>query len=125
MARWFGYRPGYEDLCRVWLPDDVADQFRYVAGIVDELRGQLRAMKKQGLTPEDFGLMVRMHPETLKITPPRRWAAPRPRLGPSTSQAAHRDHHRRLGPENDREEHCDASIGCSGSRALGPESRLG
>lgn len=68
MARWFGYRPGYADLCRVWLPDDVADQFRYVAGIVDELRGQLLAMKKQGLTPEDFGLMVRMHPETLKIT---------------------------------------------------------
>lgn len=68
MARWFGYRPGYEDLCRVWLPDDVADQFRYVKGIVDDLRGQLRAMKKQGLTPEDFGLMVRMHPETLKIT---------------------------------------------------------
>lgn len=68
MARWFGYRPGYDDLCRVWMPDDVADQFRYVAGIVDELRSQLRAMKKQGLTPEDFGLMVRMHPETLKIT---------------------------------------------------------
>lgn len=68
MARWFGYRPGYDDICRVWLPDDVADQFRYVAGIVDELRAQLRAMKKQGLTPRDFGLMVRMHPETLKIT---------------------------------------------------------
>ena len=68
MARWFGYRPGYDDLCRVWLPEDVADQFRYVAGIVDELRAQLRAMKKQGLTPQDFGLMVRMHPETLKIT---------------------------------------------------------
>lgn len=68
MARWFGYRPGYEDLCRVWLTDDVADQFRYVAGIVDDLRSQLRRMKKQGLTPRDFGLMVRMHPETLKIT---------------------------------------------------------
>jgi hypothetical protein len=68
MARWFGYRPKYEDLCRVWLPEDVADQFRYVSGIVQELRGQLRAMKKQGLTPEDFGLKVRMHPETLKIT---------------------------------------------------------
>ncbi|MFG1819512.1 Z1 domain-containing protein [Kribbella sp. NPDC049174] len=68
MARWFGYRPGYDDICRVWLPDDVADQFRYVSGIVDELRAQLRAMKKQGLTPQDFGLMVRMHPETLKIT---------------------------------------------------------
>ena len=30
------------------VPDEVADQFSYVAGIVDELRGQLRAMKKQG-----------------------------------------------------------------------------
>ena len=68
MARWFGYRAGYDDLCRVWLTDEVADQFRYVGDIVDELRGQLRSMKKQGLTPKDFGLMVRMHPETLKIT---------------------------------------------------------
>lgn len=68
MARWFGYRPGYDDICRVWIPDDVADQFRYVAGIVDDLRAQLRAMKKQGMTPRDFGLRVRMHPESLLIT---------------------------------------------------------
>lgn len=68
MARWFGYRPGYEDLCRVWIPDEVADQFRYVDGIVGELRGQLRVMKKQGLRPRDFGLRVRMHPESLLIT---------------------------------------------------------
>ncbi|GGB18830.1 endonuclease [Flexivirga endophytica] len=68
MARWFGYRPGYGDICRVWIPDEVADQFRYVAGIVDELRSQLKTMKKQGLTPKDFGLAVRMHPEALLIT---------------------------------------------------------
>lgn len=68
MARWFGYRPGYSDLCRVWIPEEVADQFRYVASIVDDLRGQLRAMKKQGLAPRDFGLAVRMHPESLLIT---------------------------------------------------------
>ena len=68
MARWFGYRPDYEDLCRVWIPKEVAHQFRYVAGIVDELRTQLKVMKKQKLTPRDFGLSVRMHPETLMIT---------------------------------------------------------
>ena len=68
MARWFGYRPDYGDLCRVWIPDEVADRFRYVAGIVDELRSQLRQMKNQGLTPRDFGLRVRMHPESLLIT---------------------------------------------------------
>ncbi len=68
MARWFGYRPNYDDVCRVWIPEEVAHQFRYVAGIVDDLRAQLRAMKKQGLTPKDFGLRVRMHPESLLIT---------------------------------------------------------
>lgn len=68
MARWFGYRPGYENLCRVWIGESVADQFRYVAGIVDELRAQLVEMKKHKKTPRDFGLAVRMHPEALLIT---------------------------------------------------------
>ena len=68
MARWFGYRPEYGDLCRVWISDEVADRFRYVAGIVDDLRSQLRQMKNQGLTPRHFGLRVRMHPESLLIT---------------------------------------------------------
>lgn len=68
MARWFGYRPGYEDLCRVWINESVADQFRYVASIVDELRAQLVEMKKHKKTPKDFGLAVRMHPEALLIT---------------------------------------------------------
>lgn len=68
MARWFGYRPHYEDLCRVWIDESVADQFRYVASIVDELRAQLVEMKKHKKTPRDFGLAVRMHPEALLIT---------------------------------------------------------
>lgn len=68
MARWFGYRPAYDDVCRVWIPDEVSDRFRYVAGIVEDLRAQLKVMKKQQLTPTHFGLRVRMHPEALLIT---------------------------------------------------------
>lgn len=68
MARWFGYRPGYEDLCRVWILPEVADHFRYVHSVVEELRAQIHVMKKQDLTPQDFGLRVRMHPEALLIT---------------------------------------------------------
>ena len=71
MARWFGYRPGYEDLVRVWISPDVADQFRFVAEVTDELRDQIREMRELGKTPEDFGLMVRKHPETLAITAKR------------------------------------------------------
>lgn len=68
MARWFGYRPGYEDLVRVWISPDVAAQFRFVSDVTEELREQIREMRDLDKTPEDFGLMVRKHPETLSIT---------------------------------------------------------
>lgn len=71
MARWFGYRPGYEDLVRIWIDPDVADQFRYVSDLTSELRNQIREMRDLGKTPEDFGLMVRKHPESLAITAKR------------------------------------------------------
>lgn len=71
MARWFGYRPGYEDLVRIWIAPEAADQFRYVADIIDELRDQIREMRDLGKTPADFGLMVRKHPEALAITAKR------------------------------------------------------
>src|SRR3546814_3394548 len=28
MGRWFGFRPGYEDLPRLWMEEDVRDAFR-------------------------------------------------------------------------------------------------
>ncbi len=68
MARWFGYRPGYEDLVRVWISPEVADQFRFVSDVSEELSNQIKEMRDLGRTPEDFGLMVRRHPETLAIT---------------------------------------------------------
>lgn len=68
MARWFGYRPGYDDLVRVWISSEAADQFRYVAEVIAELRSQLRQMRSAGMTPRHFGLAVRRHPETLRVT---------------------------------------------------------
>lgn len=68
MARWFGYRPGYEDLVKVWISPEVADQFRFVSDVSEELRDQIRSMRALKRTPEDFGLMIRKHPETLAIT---------------------------------------------------------
>lgn len=68
MARWFGYRPGYEDVVRVWITAEAADQFRFVHEISGELRNQIAEMRALGKTPADFGLMVRKHPESLAIT---------------------------------------------------------
>lgn len=68
MGRWFGYRDDYEDLCRVWMAEEAQGNYAYIAGVIDELRDDLKRMKRQGLTPREFGLRVRSHPGALVIT---------------------------------------------------------
>lgn len=68
MARWFGYRPGYDDLCRLWIDETIAAQYRFIDEAISELRDDLRYMKAQRLTPSDFGLAVKKHPESLLVT---------------------------------------------------------
>jgi hypothetical protein len=68
MGRWFGYRPGYEDLCRVWLPKAAMGWYAHIAESVEELRDDLREMERAHGTPVDFGLKVRRHPDTLIVT---------------------------------------------------------
>jgi hypothetical protein len=68
MGRWFGYRDRYQDLCRIWINAESADDYRFAADSIEELRTDLRLMLRQKLTPEDFGLAVRKHPGALLIT---------------------------------------------------------
>ncbi len=68
MARWFGYRPGYEDICRVYLPKLALDHYREINGAIEELRGEVKAMHAIGMTPEHFGLKVRESPTAIRIT---------------------------------------------------------
>lgn len=62
MGRWFGYRDGYKDLCRLWIDDEVALWFRDIADAIDELRADLAQMSARKLEPKDFGLAVKCHP---------------------------------------------------------------
>ena len=68
MCRWFGYRQGYPDLCRVWMPEEAQGWYEHIAEATEELRDEIRSMEAQGATPEEFGLRVRSHPDTLLIT---------------------------------------------------------
>jgi hypothetical protein len=68
MGRWFGYRPGYEDLCRVWLLRSTVDWYGHISDATDELRTELRRMYQLNRTPRDFGLAVRAHPDSLLVT---------------------------------------------------------
>ena len=68
MGRWFGYRPKYEDLCRVWMPREAEGWYCHISESIEELREELRMMEAANATPKDFGLKVRSHPDTLVVT---------------------------------------------------------
>lgn len=68
MGRWFGYRPEYEDLCRVWMPEEAEGWYAHVTEATDELREELRLMAEANATPIEFGLKVRAHPTALEVT---------------------------------------------------------
>ena len=68
MGRWFGYRDGYSDLCQIWLSDEAIHWYRHISLATDELRSEVRRMKALNLTPKDFGLKVRAHPDSLIVT---------------------------------------------------------
>lgn len=68
MARWFGYRPRYEDLCRLWIKDESAEWYAHIAEASEDLRQDLADMAANDATPRDFGLRVRSHPSALEIT---------------------------------------------------------
>jgi hypothetical protein len=68
MGRWFGYRRNYEDLCRLYLPSMSRDYYQDVAVAISELRDEIENMEQLKLTPVEFGLKVREHPEAIRIT---------------------------------------------------------
>jgi len=68
MGRWFGYRTGFEDLCRIYMTEEASSWYGHISRVIEELRDEFKRMEKAKMTPRDFGLCVRSHPETLIVT---------------------------------------------------------
>lgn len=69
MGRWFGYRPGYEDLCRIFLPPTMIDNFAHIIDATEDLISDFKTMAEANRTPFDFGLAVKQHPDSvLQVT---------------------------------------------------------
>lgn len=68
MGRWFGYRNGYEKLCRIWMSEESIEWYRYISDATDELRSDIKQYEDTGLTPKDFGLRVRSDTAALLVT---------------------------------------------------------
>lgn len=67
MGRWFGYRRGFADLCRLYTTSDMEDWLRYVATANKELRTQFYEMSLNAATPKEFGLRIEVH-SILEVT---------------------------------------------------------
>src|SRR5690606_3110573 len=62
MGRWFGYRRGYEDLPRIWMPDHLKLKFRALAVVEAEIREEIEQYRLQNLTPMDIAVRIRSIP---------------------------------------------------------------
>jgi hypothetical protein len=68
MGRWFGYRDGYLDLCRLWMSVASEDWYAHISAASEELRQTVKRMQIAHQRPTEFGLKVRDHPDALLIT---------------------------------------------------------
>lgn len=68
MGRWFGYRSGYVDLCRLFTSSELNEWYRHITLASEELREEFSYLYEIGGTPEDYALRVRNHPGVLQIT---------------------------------------------------------
>ena len=55
MARWFGYRKGYELLQRIWMPESVQRKFDLLEKIDEKLKREFEDFMIKGKSPSQFG----------------------------------------------------------------------
>lgn len=65
MARWYGFRLGYEDLIRIWTTDGIARWFAELALVEQSLRDSIVALGRSGRRPDQIALRLRAHSDLL------------------------------------------------------------
>lgn len=65
MARWYGFRRGYEDLIRIWTTDGIARWFSELALVEQSLRDSIIALARAGRRPDQMAIRLRAHSDLL------------------------------------------------------------
>ncbi|GAB3025335.1 Z1 domain-containing protein [Bowmanella dokdonensis] len=65
MARWYGFRRGYEDLIRIWTTDGIARWFSELALVEQSLRDSIIALSRAGRRPDQMAIRLRAHSDLL------------------------------------------------------------
>jgi len=65
MARWYGFRRGYEDLIRIWTTDGIARWFSELALVEQSMRDSIVALERAGRRPDQMAIRLRAHSDLL------------------------------------------------------------
>lgn len=65
MGRWFGYRDGYEELCKIFIPEEIAEYFSHIYNCTEDLINEIKKMNLENKTPEEFGLFIKKDPANI------------------------------------------------------------
>lgn len=65
MARWYGFRTGYEDLIRIWTTEVIAQWFVELALVEESLRDAITAMNRAGRRPDEMAIRMLAHSDLL------------------------------------------------------------
>lgn len=63
MARWFGYRKGFELMQRIWMTESVLKKFEALSKIDMDMKEEIEQFMERGISPELFGPRIRNIPE--------------------------------------------------------------
>ena len=59
MGRWFGYRDGYKEICRVWMPKEMKESYEEITKAVSELKDDIRKMNSDNKKPDEVVMKIR------------------------------------------------------------------
>lgn len=69
MGRWFGYRPRYVDVCRLFISEEINYWFKNITIANNELREDFDYLWESKASPQQFALKVRTSPGLLITSP--------------------------------------------------------
>lgn len=65
MGRWFGFRPGYEDLVRLHVTPTLVEWFTWLVGVERELRADIERYGETGMLPKHLAVRILRHRKML------------------------------------------------------------
>jgi len=68
MGRWFGYRPDYADVCKVFTSTDIAIDFNEICLADTIMNNNISAMIESNASPRDFLIKIRKSSTSISVT---------------------------------------------------------